>query len=122
MRGSSISRYAKGVYRIDVVSSMLEEEVLVAWTSIDPRRCPGDITGEDMSVATGRQRHGSTASASSASPIESCSPESKQAKFPNPIINKRHPEPKDETYVSGIPVTRAWLRAVDLMDPREDRA
>lgn len=53
LRGSSISRYAKGVYRIDVVSSMLEEEVLVAWTSIDPRRCPGDITGEDMSVATG---------------------------------------------------------------------
>lgn len=117
----NIERLAKGVYRMDGSPSTREEDVLTAWLSIDPRRRPGDIAGENAPVAMG-----ATAAwlyglgEIGPSPYEFCMPERKQTKRPNFVLRKRSLDPEDVSIVAGIPTAKPARTVGDLIDCSED--
>ena len=49
----NVERLMKGVCRMGGSPSLREEDVLAAWLSIDPGRCPGDLSTEGTLVAMG---------------------------------------------------------------------
>ncbi len=117
-----IDRLAKGVYRIGGAPSLREEEVLVAWLSLNPAREPGaHIDPANEPVATGAtaawlQHLGEVGPA----PLEFCTADRKQTQRKGLKLRKRRLNDKDVVRIGGILATSPAKTVLDLIDSGED--